>query len=225
MKRQTLQAFAGLLFLFAVVTATLFLSAWTLDYWQAWAFLAVFFGSSLAITIYLIQNDPKLLDRRVAAGPLNEKTTSQKIIQSFASMAFLLVIAFPVFDRRFAWSSTSPAVNVVGDFLIAIGFYVVFLVFKTNTFASALIDVESDQQVVTTGPYALVRHPMYAGALILLLGVPLALGSWWGVFSAIPITAVIVWRLFDEEKFLAQNLPGYMEYCAKVHWRLMPGIF
>jgi protein-S-isoprenylcysteine O-methyltransferase Ste14 len=222
MKHLNLKAFGGLVALLIVVAIALFVPAWTLDYWQAWVFLAVFFGSSFVITVYLMKKDPKLLERRVTAGPLNEKEKSQKVIQFIAQFAFLLVLVFPVFDHRFGWSVVPMYANIAGDLLIAIGFYIVFLVFKENTHTSALVEVEADQKVVSTGPYALVRHPMYIGALILLLGTPLALGSLWGILTIVPITAVILWRLLDEERFLAKNLSGYVEYKNKVKYRLIP---
>jgi protein-S-isoprenylcysteine O-methyltransferase Ste14 len=225
MKHVNLKAFAGSLALLAVTAAMLFISAWTFDYWQAWIFLAVFFGSAFAITIYLMKNDPKLLERRISAGPLNEKEASQKIIQSLAQASFLLVIIFPALDHRFRWSVAPSYANIVGDILIVIGFYIVFLVFKENTHASALVEVETNQKVVSTGPYAWVRHPMYIGALVLLVGIPLALGSLWGVLMIIPITAVIVWRLLDEERFLAKNLSGYVEYEKEVAYRLVPFVW
>lgn len=225
MKDVNLKAFAGSLALLAITAAMLFLSAWTFNYWQAWVFLAVFFGSAFAITIYLMRADPRLLARRISAGPMNEKEASQKVIQSLAQASFLLVIIFPALDHRFGWSAVPPYINIAGDILIAIGFYIVFLTFKENTHASALVEVETDQKVVSTGPYAHVRHPMYIGALILLLGMPLALGSLWGVLTIIPITAVILWRLLDEERFLAKNLPGYVEYEEKVKYRLVPLVF
>ena len=225
MKQLNLKAFAGLTALLIVMAAALFLPAWTLNYWQAWVFLAVFFGSAFLITIYLMKKDPKLLERRVTAGPLNEKETSQKIIQFIAQFAFLLVLIFPVLDHRFGWSLVPAYVNIAGNIFIAVGFYIVFLVFKENTHTSALIEVETDQKVVSTGPYALMRHPMYTGALILLLGTPLALGSWWGEVTVIPITTVIIWRLLDEEKFLSKNLTGYEEYKRKTHYRLIPFVF
>ena len=215
----------GLIALLVVVSAALFLSAWTFNYWQAWVFLIVFFGSAFLITVYLMKNDPKLLERRVTAGPLNEKEKSQKIIQFIAQFAFLLVLIFPVLDHRFAWSVAPVYLTIIGDILIIIGFYIVFLVFKENTHTSALIEVETDQKVVSTGPYAFVRHPMYIGALILLLGTPLALGSLWGVLTIIPISVVIIWRLLDEERFLSKNLKGYEKYKKETHYRLIPFIF
>jgi protein-S-isoprenylcysteine O-methyltransferase Ste14 len=225
MRNANLKAVAGSLVLLVITATVIFTSAWTFDYWQAWVFLLVFFGSAFAITIYLMKADPRLLERRINAGPLNEKEASQKIIQSLAQASFLLVIIFPALDHRFGWSMVPSHVNIAGDVLIIIGFYIVFLTFKENTHASALIEVETDQKVVSTGPYALVRHPMYIGALILLVGMPLALGSLWGVLTIVPITAVIVWRLLDEEQFLTKNLPGYVEYERKVKYRLIPSVW
>ncbi|HXN09310.1 MAG TPA: isoprenylcysteine carboxylmethyltransferase family protein [Candidatus Acidoferrales bacterium] len=222
MKHLNLKALAGLLVLLAVMAAALFIPVWTLNYWEAWVFLIIFFGSAFTITIDLMRKDPKLLERRITVGPTDEKETSQKIIQLVAQFAFLLIIIFPVLDHRFGWSVVPVYVDIIGDILVAIGFYIVFIVFKENTYASALIEVGKGQKIISTGPYAWVRHPMYIGALILLLGTPLALGSLWGVFTIIPITLVIIWRLLDEERFLTKNLPGYAEYKNKVGYRLVP---
>ena len=218
-------AFGGLFWLTDVLALLLFVPAWTLNYWQAWVFLAVFSGSAFLITFYLMKKDPKLLARRVSAGSSNEKETSQKIIQFLAQIAFIAVIIFPVLDHRFKWSVVPWYLVLAGDALILLGFYIVFLVFKENTFTSATIEVGTDQRVVSTGPYAYVRHPMYIGALVLLFGIPLALGSWWGLFAVIPITLVIVWRLLDEEKFLGKNLAGYPEYLHKVKYHLVPFVW
>ena len=219
------KALLGLLQLLVAMGAMLFLPAWTLNYWQAWFFLAVFFTSTLAITLYLMKNDPKLLERRVQAGPGSEKEKYQKIIQSLASLAFVVVIAFPAVDHRLGWSLMPTAIAIAGDALVALGLFAVFLVFKENTFTSGTIEVASDQIVISTGPYAIVRHPMYSGAFVMLIGVPLALGSWWGLLTVVPMIVVIVARLLDEEKFLVKNLEGYAEYRGKVRWRLVPFVW
>jgi protein-S-isoprenylcysteine O-methyltransferase Ste14 len=109
--------------------------------------------------------------------------------------------------------------------LVAAGFFVVYRVFRENTFTAGTIEIAEQQTVVSTGPYAVVRHPMYAGALILLLGTPLALGSWWDLLSLFPMTAVLVARLLDEEEYLARGLRGYREYCQKVRFRLLPFVW
>ena len=219
------KAFTGLVALVIALAALIFLPAWTLDYWQAWIFLAVFSVSVLAITIYLMKNDPKLLERRINAGPTAEKEQSQQIIQFLAQFAFIAMLVVPAFDHRLGWSTVPPYVVIAGDILVALGLFFVFLVFKENTYTSAIIEVGADQKIIATGPYALVRHPMYIGALVMLLGVPLALGSWWGLLAIVPITLVIVWRLLDEEKFLAMNLAGYSDYQTKVRYRLLPFIW
>jgi len=215
----------GLLFLLLVMAALLFIPAGTLDYWQAWTFLAVYFASSLAITLYLIKNDPKLLERRMSAGPTAEKETTQKIIMLFASLGFIGLIIFPALDHRFAWSHVPPYAALAGDVLVVLGWLAIFFVFKENTFTSATIELAPDQKVISTGPYAFVRHPMYAGGIVMLLGVPIALGSWWGLLVIVAMMPALIWRLFDEEKFLARNLQGYVEYQKKVPYRLIPLIW
>ncbi len=225
MKNLGMQAFGGFLFLFLVMSSSIFLPAWTFNYWQAWTFLAVFFGSVLAITIYLMKKDPKLLERRVRGGPSAEKEKSQQVIQSIAGIAFIAIFLISALDHRFGWSAVSLFIVLVGDVLVALGLLVVFLVFRENTFTSATIEIATDQKVISTGPYSLVRHPMYSGAFIMLLGVPIALGSWWGLLAVIPLILVIVARLFDEEKFLAQSLVGYPEYLNRVLYRLIPFVW
>lgn len=225
MNQLNIKAFAGILELFVILGLTIFLPAWTFDYWQAWIVVAVFFGCTLAVTVYLMKNDPKLLERRVKAGVGAEQERSQNIIQAFAAVAFIALFAVSALDHRFAWSSMPPYLTALGDILIVLGFYLVFLVFKENTFASGTIEVGAEQKVIATGPYALVRHPMYVGALVMLVGVPLALGSLWGLVAMVPMTIVLVARLLEEERFLALNLAGYSEYQSKVRYHLLPLIW
>jgi protein-S-isoprenylcysteine O-methyltransferase Ste14 len=219
------KAFGGLLFLLLVMAALLFLPAWTLGYWQAWAFLAVFGASALAVTLYLMKKDPKLLERRVHAGPAAEKQTSQKIIQTITSIGFAAILVVSALDHRFAWTPVPLYVSLAGDALVALGFLIIFFVYKENTFASATIEVAPEQKVISTGLYKLVRHPMYMGAFSLLVGMPLSLGSWWGLFVIALMMPALIWRLLDEETFLAKNLPGYTEYQNAVKYRLVPLIW
>jgi protein-S-isoprenylcysteine O-methyltransferase Ste14 len=216
------RAFRGILFLFLFTAALLFLPAGTLDYWQAWTFLAVFFTPFLAISLYLMKRDPKLLERRMSGGPAAEKQPAQKIIMSFALIGFIALIVVPALDDRFAWSHMPPYGPLIVDALVLLGWLAIFFVFKENTFTSATVELAPDQEVVSTGPYALVRHPMYAGALVMLIGMPIALGSWWGLLVMFVLAPALIWRLQDEEKFLAKNLPGYIEYQKKVRHRLVP---
>ena len=215
----------GLAFLAIVMGLLLFLPAGTVRYWQAWGYLCIFLGASLLITIYLVKKDPALLERRLKAGPTAEKEKQQKIIMFFASAGFIALLVVSAFDHRFMWSSLPVYVAIAGDLSTALGFYIVFLVYKENPFTSATIEVVADQEVISTGPYAVVRHPMYAGSLPLLLGTPLGLGSYWGLLPLAATMPFLMWRLLDEERFLSKNLPGYTEYCTKVRWRLIPGVF
>ena len=225
MNQLNIKAFTGMLQLAIVLGLTIFLPAWTLDYWQAWILVAIFFACTLAVTLYLMKNDPKLLERRVKAGVGAEKERSQNIIQAFAAVVFIAIFVVSALDHRFGWSTVPLSLIALGDFLIVLGFYLVFLVFKENTFASGTIEVGAEQKVIATGPYALVRHPMYIGALVMLVGVPLALGSLWGLVAVVPMVFVLIARLLDEEKFLAKNLAGYSEYQGKVRHRLVPLIW
>jgi protein-S-isoprenylcysteine O-methyltransferase Ste14 len=204
------------------MAALVFIPAGTLEYWQAWTFLTVYFGFSLAVTLYLMDRDPQLLQRRMSGGPSAEKEPTQKIIMSFASLGFIGLLILPALDHRFSWSRMPSYMALAGDGLVAIGFIAIFFVLKENTFSSATIELAPGQKVISTGPYAVVRHPMYAGAVVLLLGVPIALGSWWGLLVFVSMMPALIWRLIDEEKFLARNLPGYTEYQQRVRRRLIP---
>jgi len=208
-----------------IMAALIFIPVGTFNYWQAWLFMAVFVGSSTATTVYLAINDPKLLERRMNAGPAAEKEPTQKIIMLFLIMGFIALFVFPAFDHRFGWSQVPLFISLAGDALIAFAFLLFFIVFKVNTYGASTIQIAEDQKVISTGPYAFVRHPMYAGAIPLLIGVPLALGSWWGLLVLIPLMPVLIWRILDEEKFLQKRLQGYRDYCQKVRYHLVPFIW
>ncbi len=219
------QASAGLGFLLAVLGVALFVPAGTVAYWQAWAFLAVFAAATAAITADLARRDPALLERRVKAGPVAEKSRVQQAIQSVASLAFLATFVIAGLDHRAGSSRVPNAVSIAGDVLVALGLWIVFRVFRANTFTSAIIDVEREQQLVSTGPYAHVRHPMYAGALLMMAVTPLALGSWWALPAVAALAAAIVVRLVDEERVLAARLAGYADYRGRVRYRLVPRVW
>ncbi len=220
-----IRSIAGLLFLLLMLALALFASAGTFAYWRAWLYLAVFGGCVFLITAYLFVRDRRLLESRLNVGPVAETQRSQQVIQAFASVFFLLLFIIPGLDHRFGWSHVPAALSVLADLLVAIGLFIVFLVFRENSFTSAIIEVSNEQQVVSTGPYGIVRHPMYSGAMLLLVFTPLALGSWVDLPFAIPVILVIVVRLLAEEKFLAGSLRGYDEYRRKVRWRLLPGVW
>jgi len=207
-----------------LIGLTLFLAAGTISYWQAWAYLGVGVVSSVLLTLAVVK-DPILLESRTRYGPAAEKRTTQKIIVLCSGIPAVATFIVPALDRRFGSSHVPSWLSIMGDLLIAVGIWMVFRVFKENSFASSTVEIASDQKVISTGPYAIVRNPMYASATVYLIGISLALGSYWGLIASVLTILGFVWRLFDEEKFLAQNLPGYTKYCAKVHWHLIPGIF
>jgi protein-S-isoprenylcysteine O-methyltransferase Ste14 len=208
-----------------VLGALLFLPAGTFDYWEAWVFIAVFFACNLPLTIWAAINDPRLLERRMRAGPTAEKEKSQKIIVTIAFLSFAGEVLLPALDHRFGWSDVPTTVVILGNALIAISYIGFYFVFRENTYGAATIRVEENQRVISTGPYAIIRHPMYAAALIFMIGIPLALGSWWGLLALAPGVPALMWRILDEERLLKRELPGYAEYTQRVRFRLIPGLF
>lgn len=213
------------LVLAAVLGLILFVPAGTVNYWQAWVYLCIYFGASIGIILYLMKSDPDLLARRMSGGPTAEKEGSQRIIMTILSCAFVAMLAVPALDRRYGWTNVPVSVVIAGDVFTALWFYLTYLVFRENTFTASVVQVTQNQSVISTGPYAYVRHPMYAAGLLFFIATPLALGSYWGLVVFVAALPALIWRLLDEERLLAKNLPGYRDYCAKVRWRLIPGVF
>jgi protein-S-isoprenylcysteine O-methyltransferase Ste14 len=205
-----------------VLGVLLFLPAWTLNYWQAWVFIVVFMISVNVIGVYLSINDPELLERRKKVGPAAEENMAQKVIMSILILGFLGLMVFSALDYRFGWSPVPPYVSLAGDALVALGLLIDLFVLKENSYSASTIQTFEDQKVISTGPYALVRHPIYAGALVMMIGIPLALGSWWGLAIVALLTPVLIWRILNEEKLLKEDLPGYIGYVQKVQYRLVP---
>jgi protein-S-isoprenylcysteine O-methyltransferase Ste14 len=205
-----------------VLAALTLLPAWTLDYWQAWVFIVVFNTAANAIGVYLTLNDPALLERRKKGGPTAEQRPAQRIFISIGILGFLGSMVVSSLDHRFTWSSPPQWIPLAGDALVALGFLIDLLVFRENSYGGSSIEVTADQKVISTGPYAIARHPMYVGVLIMALGTPLALGSWWGLLLVLLTVPVLVLRILDEEKLLEQDLPGYTAYEHKVRYRLVP---
>ena len=222
---QSQRAIFSLLGFVTVLGFVLFGCAGTVGYWEGWVYLAIFGGASALITLQLARSDPALLERRMRGGPLAETQPSQKVIQSAAGLAFIALLVLPALDARFGWSHVPLAAVIAGDILTALSFYCISLVFKENTFTSSTIELSEAQYVIDSGPYALVRHPMYAAALLLFAATPLALACWVAFAPAGVLGVILVLRLLDEERFLTANLRGYAEYRANLRWRLIPGIF
>jgi len=206
-----------------VFGAMLFLPAGTFDYWQAWVFLLVFFPLSTWIpSIYLMRKNPAALQRRMRAGPGAETRTVQKVVMAILYLSLAAMFVVSALDHRFGWSPVPTAICLAGDVLVAVGRGVVMLVVIQNSYAATTVQVEAGQKLVSTGVYGLVRHPMYTSYVIMMVGIPLALGSYWGLVFVIPGLLVIAWRIRDEEKLLQEELDGYREYTQKVRYRLVP---
>jgi protein-S-isoprenylcysteine O-methyltransferase Ste14 len=207
---------------FLVLGLIFFIPAGTLDYWEAWVYCAVLLVPFLFVLTYLLRKDPELLVRRIR---LREKESAQRRIIGASGLIFFIGFLIPGLDHRYGWSDVPLAAILAADALVIVGYALVFLVFKENPFASRVVEVEPGQKVISTGPYALVRHPMYLGTSIMWLATPIALGSYWAlpVFLILPI--VLVYRIRNEEEVLLRELPGYREYTQKVRYRFIPGIW
>lgn len=204
------------------MAALFFLPAGTLHYWQAWVLLGVLTISTLVLCVYLLITDPQTLQRRMKH---KERDPQQNKLINFSGIFLSLVFLLPGLDRRLGWSHLPVWVVILGDGMALTGFLLFSLVLRENRFASRVIEVEQGQQVISSGPYALVRHPMYVSMLLVYLSFPLALGSLWALIPALAMIPILGVRIINEEKMLALDLPGYNEYLQKVKYRLLPGIW
>jgi len=200
------KAFLGIVFLLVLLWLGLFLPSWSIYFWQAWVFWLIFSIAVIIISIYVLKKNLKLLESRLKSGLTAEKERSQKIIQFFASIFFIFLFIESGLDHRYQWSNVPLDLIIIGDIFVLLGFIIIFLVFKENSYASGIIETDREQKVITTGPYRIVRHPMYAGGLLLVFFTALALGSYWALLFAILLFVVIVLRLFYEEKFRSDVL-------------------
>ncbi len=225
MSSLNVRAWISLVVLEVVLAAVLFLCAGTTRYRQGWIYLLLLFLMAAGITLDLMRRDPALLERRMKGGPAAEPRPLQRFLMLGASAGFFGLIVIPALDFRYKWSSVPVALVVTGDVLIVLGFLLIARVYRENTFTSATISIADGQRVISSGPYAMVRHPMYAGALVYLAGTPLALGSYLGLLALIVIVPFLVWRLVDEEHLLVRELPGYADYRREVRYRLVPSVW
>jgi protein-S-isoprenylcysteine O-methyltransferase Ste14 len=220
-----LQAVAASLFGLVFFAVPLFWPAGTFDYWQAWVFLGIFVVLSVIYTVYVGVKNPEVLRRRMNAGPTHESRPVQKVVSSGVVLTFFALLVVSGFDHRFGWSNVPTTVALVGNVLAAVGLLITMVVVVQNSYAAANITVEADQTVVSTGLYGLVRHPMYFGGLVMLIGMPFALGSYWAVVIVLVDLVLLAARILDEEKALTEELTGYREYTQKVHSRLVPHVW
>lgn len=210
---------------FLLLGTLLFVPANSLAFPRAWAFLAVYFLPQAWMIGYFLRTDPQFVERRLRLGPRAETRTRQKLVMALVLVCSFISVMIAGFDHRFGWSHVSVIVSIVAYVIMLIGIGIQFRVFVENRFASASIETATDQRVIATGPYAILRHPMYSGALLTDFFIPLALGSWWALLPVVVKVPVIVARLLDEEEFLRANLSGYADYCQKVPHRLIPAIW
>ena len=219
------RAFGNLLLFLVAFGLLLFLPAWSLAYMRGWIFIGLLGALSAAVTLYLAVYDPQLLERRLKAGPGAEQERSQKIIQLMTSAMLCVMAVVAGLDYHWHWSNVPQALVIAGVVAFILAFVLIFIVFRENTYTSGVIEIAEGQRVISTGPYAVVRHPMYTGGIVFMLAAPLMLGSWWAVIPAVVVCGGIVVRLLDEERFLAKKLSGYADYCQRVRWRLVPGVW
>jgi len=199
-----------------------FLPAGSIKFWEAWVYFGILFIPMIFVLIYLLKKDPELLERRMK---MKEKEEPQKVFIKLSLLVFFIAFIIPGFDYRFEWSDVLFIVVIIADLFIFIGYLLFFLVLKENTYASRIIEVEKGQKVISTGPYAIIRHPMYLAALMMYVLSPLALGSYWAILAVLPLPVLVIFRIKNEEKILIDKLPGYREYTQKVKYRLIPYIW
>lgn len=219
------QAWPRQIALLVFLLLVLFAPAGTFRFWQAWLFLVVFIACSIGLGLYFAVYDPALLERRMRAGPSAEQEPSQRIIIALLLSNLLLMLLLAGFDRRWHWSDAPGWLSILADLVVVASFVIFFYVLKQNSYAASTVRVEREQTVISTGLYGIVRHPMYAGTLPLIIAIPLALGSYWALLLVIPLLPTLGWRLLDEERVLRRDLPGYTDYSRRVRYRLIPGVW
>ena len=207
---------------FVFLSLMFFVPAGTLNYWQAWIFLGVLFIPVFFVVFYFLKNDPGLLVRRMK---FKEKEVQQKAIIKLANLVSFIGFLIPGLDYRYGWSNVPASLVIISDIIIFLGYVIVFFVFKENSYTSRVVEVDKKQKIVTTGPYSIVRHPMYVGVILMYLFMPLALGSYWALIFFLPVIPLIVIRTLNEEKVLSKGLKGYKQYMKKVKYRLVPGVW
>jgi len=222
LRRKTLWWILGWQLILALL---LFLPAWSLRFWEAWVYWIVFFVCVLSGSFYFLERDPALLESRLRFGPALEPEKSQKVVQTLAMVLGCAVWVIPGIERRFHPSAIPRPLVPVADAIVVAGVVITFLAGRENSYASNIVEVRAGQHVVSKGVYSIVRHPMYAGSVLMFLATPLALGSLWALGFALTLCSVIVARLLDEERYLSRNLAGYDAYCRKVRYRLIPFVW
>ncbi len=200
----------------------LFLPAGTLDFWQAWVFMAVLLVPAAFAVAYFLRKSPALLERRMS---MKEELAPQKAIVKWSAILFFIMFLVPGFDRRYGWSDVPVPLVLFSDAMVLLGYAITFIALRENEYASRTVQVEKGQKVIDTGPYSVVRHPMYSGVSLMFAFLPLALGSWWALLGVPPLLILLGLRALEEEKLLLRELPGYGEYCKRVRHRIIPWVW
>jgi protein-S-isoprenylcysteine O-methyltransferase Ste14 len=219
---------AEIAFLFAVIGLVLFLAAGTVAWPAGWAFLILFLGFTVAISRWLLRHNPELLTERMTGIGKSDQKTWDKVFYALANLLFLAwLVSMPLDAVRFGWSHVPGWLQALGALLVLGSFYLFFLTFRENAYLSSAVRLQTErgQRVVSSGPYHVVRHPMYATAIIFLVGTTLLLGSWYGLIPALVLIVGIAFRAVQEERTLRAELPGYGEYMAQVKYRLIPYVW
>ena len=196
--------------------------AGTFNYWQLYVYFAALVVPMIFVMFYFLKKDPQFLERRTKA---KEKEKQQIVVSILSAIVFLAGFIISGLDQRFNWSNVPTYITISADIIILLGYLIIFFVFKQNSYASNIIEVNENQKIISTGLYGIVRHPMYIGVLIMFIPTPIALGSYWGLipFALLPVSLIL--RILNEEKVLSENLKGYKEYCQKTRYRLIPFIW
>ena len=212
------------LLIFIFLALLLFLTAGSFRYPEAWIYIIVLLIPAIFVITYFYKKDPdfigsRLLERR-------EKEQVHKSIQNIFSIVFFIGLLIPGFDFRFGWSNVPLSFVIISDAFVFLGYMLIARVMEENRYASAIIQITEEQKIIETGPYKIVRHPMYTGGLIFILFTPLALGSYWAlIIFSISTAPALILRIINEEKLMITNLPGYSDYCRKTKYRLIPYVW
>jgi protein-S-isoprenylcysteine O-methyltransferase Ste14 len=209
----------------AFLLGLLLATAGTVAYWEAWLYCGLYFGGVAATTGWLLRHERQLLERRMKIGTVGESRPRQRWIMRLTLVLFLAFYIAIGLEYRWHGPVIPLPLVILGDLGLVLSFWIFHRVMVANRYASSVIEVTSDQPVIDTGPYAIVRHPMYAGALLLMAATPIALGTVWSLLAVIPLVLALALRLLDEEQMLSAELPGYRDYCRKTPYHLIPGIW
>lgn len=217
----TFKAYLVPVVIMIMIGLVLFVPAGSFGYWQGWIWWSIILVVTLFITTYFLQRNPELLSRRMN---VKEKEPLPVMIKALSFLCMLTYL-LPGFDFRCHWSAVPVGMVIIADVMVLLGYVLIILVFRENSYASTVIQVEQEQQVITTGPYAIVRHPMYTGLLIMMLLTPIALGSYWALLFAVLFIPTTIFRIKKEEEVLLRDLPGYADFLKRTPYRLIPLIW